>query len=197
MKVILNQDVKYLGEEGDVKTVANGYARNYLFPRKMAVLYNPYSVRVFEGKKAEIEERKKAKRDDAQSLKERLEALTVEITMSSGPTGKLYGAVTSQTVADELGKNGFDIERKRIEIPGLTIKHTGKYTASVHLYESSAADVHIVVTSQEENEAKKRAAAAEAARQAKAAKKAAAQADAPPQPEDEPAEQQEPSAGDS
>jgi large subunit ribosomal protein L9 len=197
MKVILNQDVKYLGEEGDVKTVANGYARNYLFPRKLAVLYNPFSVKMLESKKAEIEERKRAKRADAQSLKERLEALTVEITMSSGPTGKLYGAVTNQTIADELGKSGFDIERKRIEIPGLTIKHTGKYTAAIHLYESSSAEVQVIVTSQEEIEAKRRAASIDAAKAAKAAKKAAAQTGAAPQTEDPPAERQESAAGDS
>ncbi|GMO50565.1 MAG: hypothetical protein Pg6C_14530 [Treponemataceae bacterium] len=191
MKVILNQDVKYLGEEGDAKTVANGYARNYLFPRKLAMPYNPYSVKLFEGKKAEIEKRKLLKRTDAQSLKEKLEALALEITMSSGPTGKLYGAVTNQTIADELAKNGFDIERKRIEIPGLTIKHTGKYTVSVHLYELSSADVRIVVTSQEEIETKRRAAAAEAAKQAKAAKKAASQT------ENAPAEPQEPVSSDS
>jgi large subunit ribosomal protein L9 len=159
MKVILNQDVKYLGEEGDIKTVANGYARNYLFPRKLAVPYDSAAIRYFESKKAEIDERKRSKRTDAQSLKDRLEAFTAEVTMSSGPTGKLYGAVTNQTVADILNKNGFDIERKRIEIPGLTIKHTGKYTALVHLYESAFASVPVVVTSQEEIEANARKAA--------------------------------------
>ena len=161
MKVILNQDVKYLGEEGDVKTVANGYARNYLFPRKLAVSHNAATIKYFESKKAEIDERKKAKRTDAQGLKERLEAFTAEITMSSGPTGKLYGAVTNQTVADILNKNGFDIERKRIEIPGLTIKHTGKYSAIVHLYESAFASVPVVVTSREEIEANERKTAEE------------------------------------
>ena len=161
MKVILNQDVKYLGEEGDVKTVANGYARNYLFPRKLAVSHNAATIKYFESKKAEIDERKKAKRTDAQGLKERLEAFTAEITMSSGPTGKLYGAVTNHTVADILNKNGFDIERKRIEIPGLTIKHTGKYSAIVHLYESAFASVPVVVTSREEIEANERKTAEE------------------------------------
>jgi large subunit ribosomal protein L9 len=161
MKVILNQDVKYLGEEGDIKTVANGYARNYLFPRRLAVPHSAATIKYFESKKTEIDERKKAKRTDAQSLKERLEAFTVEITMSSGPTGKLYGAVTNQTVGDILNKNGFDIERKRIEIPGLTIKHTGKYSAIVHLYESVVASVPVMVTSREEIEATKRKAAEE------------------------------------
>jgi large subunit ribosomal protein L9 len=175
MKVILNQDVKHLGEEGDVKTVANGYARNYLFPRNLALPYNTITIQHFESKKSEIEERKNLKRNDAQSRKEKLEAFTVELVMSSGPTGKLYGAVTNQTIVDELTKNGFEIERKRIEIPGLTIKHTGKYTAIVHLYETSSANITVVVVSQEELEAKKRKDAAEAKAAQRAAEKASAE----------------------
>jgi large subunit ribosomal protein L9 len=173
MKVILKQDVKYLGEEGDVKTVAAGYARNYLFPRDFAVPYNDATVAYFESRKSEIEDRKAAKRSDAQSLKERLEAVSIELVMSSGPTGKLYGAVTNQTIAEELAKNGFEIERKRIEIPGLTIKHTGKYTASVHLYETSSATIQISVVSQEEAEEKKKKAAEEARAAERAARRAA------------------------
>jgi large subunit ribosomal protein L9 len=145
MKVILNQDVKYLGEEGDVKAVANGYARNYLFPRGFAVPYNEHSAAIFESRRGEIDERKKAKRTDAASVKERLEATAVNLTVSAGPTGKLYGAVTSQTIADILVKQGFDIERKRIDIPGLVIKHTGKYPVTVRLYEAMVATVNVVV----------------------------------------------------
>ena len=70
MKVILNEDVKHLGEEGDVKDVANGYARNYLFPRNLAVPYTPVTVKYFEGKRAEIEAKKEAKRKDSASLQE-------------------------------------------------------------------------------------------------------------------------------
>jgi large subunit ribosomal protein L9 len=189
MKVILNQDVKHLGEEGDIKTVANGYARNYLFPRKLAVPHNAATIRYFESKKEEIDKRKHEKRTDAQSFKERLESFTAEITMSSGPTGKLYGAVTNQTVAEILNKNGFDIERKRIEIPGLTIKHTGKYNAIVHLYESTFASVPVVITSREEIEAKER----KAAEEEKAKKKSAPRVqDAAKNPSDSSAAPQEP-----
>ncbi|MDY4903011.1 MAG: 50S ribosomal protein L9, partial [Treponema sp.] len=79
MKVILNEDVKHLGEMGDVKNVANGYARNFLFPRMLAVPYTAESVAYFEGKKAEIEARKEQKRADSKSLKEKLEGITVEL----------------------------------------------------------------------------------------------------------------------
>ena len=164
MKVILNQDVKHLGEEGDVKVVANGYARNFLLPRNLALPYNEMTVAYFEGRKAEIEARKAEKRKDAASLKEKLEAYTVSLVMPAGPNGKMYGAVTNQSVADELQKNGFDIERKRIEIPGNAIKSVGKYHATVRLYEAATAELAIEVLSQEEA-----AKAAEAAAKAKEA----------------------------
>ena len=95
MKVILNVDVKSLGEEGDVKNVANGYARNFLLPRNLAVPYNETTVAIFEARKAEIEARKEQKRKDSLSLKEKLEAAVIEITMPAGANGKLYGAVKS------------------------------------------------------------------------------------------------------
>ena len=148
MKVILNDDVKHLGEMGDVKNVANGYARNYLFPRMLAVPYNDETVAYFEGKKAEIEERKAKKRADSQTLKEKLEAMTVELTVPAGSNGKLYGAVTNLSLAEYFAKNGMEIERKRIEIPGLTIKNVGNYTFKVHLYEANIAEVKLSVLAQ-------------------------------------------------
>ena len=148
MKVILNEDVKYLGEEGDIKDVANGYARNYLFPRSLAVPCNPMTLAYFESKKAEIEAKKQAKRTDAAGLKERLEAAVVNISMPAGANGKLYGAVTTQTITEALHALGFDIGRKRVELPGLNIKSVGKYTATVRLYENTSATVQIVVSAQ-------------------------------------------------
>ena len=148
MKVILYTDVKHLGEMGDVKNVANGYARNYLFPHMYAVPYNDVTVAYFESRKEEIEARKEQKRANAASTKEKLEAAVVELSVPASANGKLYGAVTSQTVADYLNKNGFEIERKRIEIPGVTIKTTGNFHCTVHLYESQIAEVKISVTAQ-------------------------------------------------
>ena len=159
MKVILNDDVKHLGELGDVKNVANGYARNYLFPHMLAVPYNADTAAYFEGKKAEIEARKEQKRADSKSLKEKLEALEVVIAMPAGSNGKLYGAVTNQTVANFYTQNGFDIERKRIEIQGVTVKNVGSYAIKVHLYETTVADVKLVVKAQDDADAKKSAAA--------------------------------------
>ena len=148
MKVILNEDVKYLGEEGDIKNVAKGYARNYLFPRNLAVPCNEFTLAHFESRKEEIEAKKAAKRQDAASLKERLEALSIKILMPAGPNGKLYGAVTTQTLFDELQKLDFDIERKRIEIPGQTVKSTGVHKAIIKLYENTSAEISFTVEAQ-------------------------------------------------
>jgi len=149
MKVILNKDLATLGEEGDVKEVAKGYARNYLFPRGIALPYTPRMIKVIEGRRAEIDARKEQKRMDARGLKEKLDAFELSLTMPAGANGKLYGAVTNQTIADELAKNGFQIERKRIEIAGNGFKNVGKYKAVIKLYENQSAEITITIIAQE------------------------------------------------
>ena len=149
MKVILSKDLSPLGEEGDVKDVAKGYARNFLFPRGIALPYNDRTIKLFESRREEIEKKKIQKRGDAAGLKEKLEGLTMEITMPAGPNGKLYGAVTSQTIVDELAKQGYQIERKRIDIPGMSVKNVGKYKATIKLYESASAEISFTVIGQE------------------------------------------------
>jgi large subunit ribosomal protein L9 len=148
MKVILNKDLATLGEEGDVKDVAKGYARNYLFPRGIALPYTERIIKLFESRKGEIEARKEEKRKDAAGIREKLESLEISITMPAGANGKLYGAVTSQTVADELAKQGYQIERKRIELLGNSFKNVGKYKVTVKLYESAAAEITLTVLGQ-------------------------------------------------
>jgi large subunit ribosomal protein L9 len=149
MKVVLNKDLAPLGEEGDVKDVAKGYARNYLFPRGIALPYTPKTIKLFEARKDEIEAKKAQKRKDAMGLKERLETVELSITMPAGANGKLYGSVTSHTVADELAKLGFQIDRKRIDLAGVGIKNVGKYKATVRLYENSQAEIQIQIIGQE------------------------------------------------
>ena len=149
MKVILNQDLAALGEEGDVKDVARGFARNFLFPRDIAVPYNPVTVALFEARKDEIEKRKELKRQDAGAIKARLEELEITLIMPAGANGKLYGAVTGLTISDELDRQGFQIERKRIEIPGNTIKSTGKYKIGIKLYGNVLAEVSVAIAAPE------------------------------------------------
>jgi len=149
MKVILNKDLATLGEEGDVKDVARGYARNYLFPRRIALPYTSETIKILEGRRAIIEARKEQKRQDAMGIKEKLENLELSISMPAGANGKLYGAVTNHTVADELAKIGIQIERKRIELAGSGFKNVGKYKAVIKLYENQSAEIIINITAQE------------------------------------------------
>jgi len=132
-----------------VKDVAKGYARNYLFPRGIALPYAAQTIKLFEARKDEIEAKKAQKRQDAMGLKERLESLELSITMPAGANGKLYGSVTSHTVADELAKLGFQIDRKRIDLASAGIKNVGKYKAVIKLYENSQAEIQIHIIGQE------------------------------------------------
>jgi large subunit ribosomal protein L9 len=193
MKVILNKDLAPLGEEGDVKDVAKGYARNYLFPRGIALPYNPQTVKLFEARKDEIEAKKAQKRQDAMGLKERLESLEISITMPAGANGKLYGSVTSHTVADEMAKLGFQIDRKRIDLAGAGIKNVGKYKAVIRLYENSQAEIQIHIIGQEIKTETHEAPARPARRRRDeaAAEKPAVEAETAPAPEEAPAENKE------
>lgn len=151
MKVILNKDINHIGEEGDVKEVARGFARNYLFPRELAFPFTPEVEAMFESRKAEIETRKQAKRDNALSVKEKLEKLTLVASVPAGPNGRLYGAVSATTIMELLAKEGFEFERKKIEVPGIAIKSVGNYKVNVKLYENASAEISVSVKAQDDN----------------------------------------------
>lgn len=180
MKIILNQDVPNLGEEGDVCVVKDGYARNYLIPTGAAVLYNKASLALFKSRAAAIEKRKETKRQESASLKEKLDNLTLELIVSAGETGRLFGSVTSSMIQDAIAKNGYQIEKKRIEVATHAIKEVGSYTVRVRLYENEFSVVKVEIKS--EAEVKKaeaeaaKAKAAEEKRLADEAKKAAEEA---------------------
>ena len=196
MKIILNQDVPNLGEEGDVCVVKDGYARNYLLPTGAAVLYNNENLSIFKSRAAAIEKRKVAKREASASLKERLDDLTLKLVVSAGDSGKLFGSVTALMVQEELAKQGFEIERKKIEVASHTIKQVGQYTARVHLYENESSIIKLNVVSEADEKAAERAAAKAAkeaeeaaAKAAKEAEEAAAKAAAEAAAEEAPAEE--------
>ncbi|MGX8678985.1 MAG: 50S ribosomal protein L9 [Sphaerochaetaceae bacterium] len=179
MKIILNRDVPNLGEEGDVCVVKDGYARNYLIPTGAAVLYSKTSVAVFKSRAAAIEKRKEVKRTESASLKEKLDNLTLELVVSAGDTGKLFGSVTSSMIQDAIAKQGIEIEKKRIEVATHAIKDVGNYTVRVHLYENEFSIVKIVIKSEAEvKKAEAEAAKAKAAEEKKAAEEAKKAADA-------------------
>lgn len=175
MKIILNQDVVNLGEEGDVVVVKDGYARNYLLPTGAAVLYNKTNAAVFASRAAQIEKRKAEKRAQSASMKEKLDATVLNIIVPAGESGKLFGSVTSTMVQEALSKQGIEVERKKIEVATHSIKMVGNYTVTVHLYENEFSHVKLVVESEEMVKARK---AAEAKAEAEAKAKAEAEAKA-------------------
>ena len=177
MKIILNQDVPNLGEEGDVCVVKDGYARNYLLPTGAAVLYNNENLSIFKSRAAAIEKRKVAKREASASLKERLDNVTLKLVVSASESGRLFGSVTSLMIQEELAKLGFEIERKRIEVASHTIKQVGMYSARIHLYENESSVIKLDVVSEAEEKAAERAAAKAAKEAEEAAAKAAKEAE--------------------
>lgn len=193
MKIILNQDVVNLGEEGDVVVVKDGYARNYLLPTGAAVLYNKTNAAIFASRAAQIEKRKAEKRAQSASMKEKLDATVLNLVVPAGESGKLFGSVTSTMVQEALSKLGLEVERKRIEVATHAIKMVGTYSVIVHLYENEFSTVKLVVESEEmvrERKAAEAKAEAEAEAKAKAEAEAAAAAAAEAEAETEaPAEE--------
>ena len=177
MKIILNQDVPNLGEEGDVCVVKDGYARNYLLPTGAAVLYNNENLAIFKSRAAAIEKRKIAKREASASLKEKLDNLTLKLVVSASESGRLFGSVSSLMVQEELAKLGYSIERKRIEVASHTIKQVGMYSARIHLYENESSVIKLDVVSEADVKAAERAAAKAAKEAEEAAAKAAKEAE--------------------
>jgi large subunit ribosomal protein L9 len=145
MKIVLKHDVVNLGEEGDIKVVADGYARNFLIPKGFAVLYSKAALNELDKRRHHIEKRKEDKRKEAMSYKQKLEAEEIVISMPAGDKGKLFGAVTAATIADELGKKGMTVEKKKIDMPEHSLKMVGNYTVKVKLYGNEVANLRVVI----------------------------------------------------
>ena len=145
MKVILNTDIENLGEEGDILDVSPGYARNYLLPKQLVSLHNRANLAILESRKKILEMHKEEKHRQALSIKERINSNSVEFRMPAGDNGKLFGAVTSQMIVDALKADDVIVERKRVEIPGHTLKVLGDYSIAIRLYGDEGATLSVKV----------------------------------------------------
>src|SRR3954463_4541450 len=145
MEVILKQDIKGLGYKDDKVNVANGYGRNYLLPKGMAILATESSKKMH----AEILKQRAFKEDklrkEASSNAEKLSGVTIKVGAKAGENGKIFGSVTTIQIAEALNKAGYPVERKNIEITEDTIKQLGTYSAKVRLYKDLAATVNFEV----------------------------------------------------
>ena len=146
MKVLLKADVKGQGKKGEIINVSDGYARNFLLPRSLAVIADAKAVNEVKTKKeAElhriVEEKQKAK-----DLGEKLSQITLKITSTSTPDGKLYGSVTSSNIAEELKKQAnSDIDKRKINLEE-HIKSFGTYTVEIKVSPAVTANITVVVT---------------------------------------------------
>ncbi len=149
MEVILKEDVPKLGHRGDLVKVAEGYGRNFLLPKKLAIEANEGNKKVIEQMKAASVRKAQKDKTDAEALAGQLNAVTVTIVRRSGEHDQLFGSVTSSDIAAELEKKGFTIDRRKIELDQ-PIKTTGEFTAPIRLFRDVTANVKVEVKKEEE-----------------------------------------------
>jgi len=144
VQIILNEDVPNLGRTGDVVKVRPGFARNYLFPRKLAVEANPKSLHAFEHHKRIALAKREVQKGEASELKRKLEALTISIGAHAGEEGKLFGSVTNIDIERALREKGFSVERRKIHLAE-PIKQLGEFTVPVRLQPEVEASLKVEV----------------------------------------------------
>jgi large subunit ribosomal protein L9 len=144
MKVILKEDVKNIGSMGQILDVADGFARNYLVPRGLAMEANVKNVKSLEHAKRVVQEKVKKVRSQAQDLSTRIANTTVVIKAKSGEEGKLFGSVTTMDIAEQLKNEGFDIDKKKISLDE-PIKRLGTYTVNIKLHPEVSTPVQVEV----------------------------------------------------
>ncbi len=152
MEVILKEDVANLGHRGDVVKVADGYGRNFLLPRKLALQATANNKAVIDQMKAAAARRSATEKAQAESLAAQLEPLTLSFTRKSGENGHLFGSVTSADIAHELETRGFDVDRRKIQLVE-PIKAVGEISVAIKLYREVTAHVKVSVAAEGATEA--------------------------------------------
>lgn len=144
MKVILTQNVKSLGNKGDIVNVSDGYANNYLLKNKMAVAASVGNLNINAQEKAAEARRIKEETEAAKQLAKTLETLTVELEVLVGENGKTFGSVGPKEISEGLEKLGHAVDRKKIDLPQ-PIKTAGRYQVPVKLYKGVSGKVNVIV----------------------------------------------------
>jgi large subunit ribosomal protein L9 len=148
MKVILVQDVKGLGEEGETRDVAKGYARNFLLPKGMAIEDNAFNRNRMKDQQKRIELNKVKKREEAQKLADDISAASINITAAVGKNEKLFGAIHEQDIVKALEEQGYQIDKRNIMLSE-PIKQTGAYKVALKVYEDIEAELKVWVVKED------------------------------------------------
>ncbi len=146
MKIILEQDLKKVGKKGDIIEVSEGYARNFLLPKNIAIEATAANMNVAKAQKASKLRKQQQAADEARLMAAQLEKVEISIPVRTGENGKLFGSVTGKDIADVLKKDfNIDMDKRKIEIKG-DIKSAGDYTAVIKIHPTITANikVHIV-----------------------------------------------------
>jgi large subunit ribosomal protein L9 len=149
MQVILKDDVRHLGDVGDVVNVKSGYARNYLFPRGLAVHADPRQLNRLDHEKRLIEAKVRQTRSAAEGLAEKFKGFALVVKKAAGESGKLFGSVTSMEIEALLNEKGFEIERRQILMKD-NIKMLGKSQVDLRLHRDVVIELNIEVISDSE-----------------------------------------------
>ena len=144
MKVILTQDVASLGKSGDLKDVADGYARNFLIPRKLAVPAAGGAYRAWQHDIASREDKRRKEREEAEIAATRIGSTTLTMGVKVGEGGKLYGSITSKDIADALARRGIEVDRHKIDLEE-PLKSLGTYKVAIRVFSGMTPEVTIVV----------------------------------------------------
>jgi large subunit ribosomal protein L9 len=152
MEVILKEDVANLGHRGDVVKVADGYGRNFLLPRKLALQATLANKAVIEQMKASAARRSATEKAQAEALVAKLEPLVLAFTRKSGESGQLFGSVTTSDIASELEAKGFEVDRRKIQL-NEPIKSLGNFNVAVKLHREVTAHLKVQVVADAEQEA--------------------------------------------
>lgn len=134
MKVILTQDIKGTGKKDQIIEVSDGYARNFLFPRKLAMEASAGNLNSIRNAEKAKQHRKDVEKEEAKELAARIAELTVRVTVKAGANGRLFGSVTTQEIADELkAQHGIAVDKRKISLPE-PVRQTGEAKADIKLY---------------------------------------------------------------
>jgi large subunit ribosomal protein L9 len=144
LKVILTKDVAKLGKSGEMKTVADGYATNYLIPQALAVPAAGGAYRAWQHDIASREEKRQREREEAEIAATRIASTTLTMGVKVGEGGKLYGSITTKDIADALARRGIEIDRHKIDLEE-PLKSLGTYKIAVKVFGGMTPEVTVVV----------------------------------------------------